>query len=217
MTDPQPEPGLCLVASAEAGAGWLARLRAALAATKAQTLILTAPEGAAFDTGVTRPLVEMSQGMGIATLLADDVEAARSVHADGVHLTSRPDIEEAYAAARATLGDRAIVGVDAGGSRHDAMTLGDAGADYIAFSRSVGTDGSATFPATQQALVAWWSDLFVVPVVAFDVEAPAEASAVIHSGADFIAVRFPHAAPEKDDTAWAAALIAALGSPAGAA
>lgn len=209
MTDTQSEPGLCLVASAEAGAGWLARLRAALAATEAQTLILTAPEDAAFDTGITRPLVEMSQGMGVATLLADDVDAARAVHADGVHLTSRPGIEEAYAAARATLGDDAIVGVDAGASRHDAMTLGDAGADYIAFSRTAETDGPAPSPEAQHELVVWWSELFVIPVVAFDVETPAEASEAIRSGADFIAVRLPRAASETDDTAWAAALVAA--------
>ena len=30
-------------------------------------------------------------------------------------------------------GDRGIIGVDAGISRHDAMTVAEAGADYVAF------------------------------------------------------------------------------------
>lgn len=222
MTRTPPDPGLCLIAPAEAGADWLARVGAALAATKAQTLILTAPAEGAFDPAAVRALAASAQGRQVAALVADDVNAARAAGADGVHLSWRPDIGDAYAAARAALGRDAIVGVDAGASRHDAMTLGDAGADYVAFAPTsaagTGSDDPDAPRETQSELVAWWSELFVVPVVAFGVGTAAEARDLVRHGADFIAVRFtPDARAAADDAAWAAPFVTALRASADAA
>lgn len=217
MTKAQSEPRFCLIAAAEGGAGWRARVAAALDAIEAATLILTAPDGGAIDPVAARPLVEAAQAKGIAALIADDTAAARAVGADGVHLSWRPEIEEAYQAARAALGCNAIVGADAGASRHDAMTLGDAGADYVAFARQPDALAPDAARDTQRELVAWWAELFVVPVVAFDAETPADVGALVGSGADFVAVRLPHAVPDASDAAWAEALLAALRTPADAA
>lgn len=218
MGKKQSEPGLCLIAAAESGADWRARVGAALEATQALTLILTAPEdGAAIDPAVARPLVEMAQAKRIAALVADDTATARAVGADGVHLSWRPEIEDAYAAARAALGPEAIVGADAGTSRHDAMTLGEAGADYVAFGRTSDPHGPDAARDLQRELLAWWSEIFVVPVVAFDAETAADVGECVRQGADFIAVRLPHAAPAEGDEAWASALVAALRAPADAA
>ncbi|WP_072393990.1 thiamine phosphate synthase [Hyphomicrobium sp. CS1GBMeth3] len=218
MTEAQSEPRLCLIAAATADdAGWHTRIAAVLEATSAATLILTTPKGASIDVAAARPLVEKAQTKNIAVLISDDIEAARALGADGVHLSWRPEIEDAYEAARAALGSDAIVGADAGVSRHDAMTLGDEAADYVAFSRLPDTSDDPTAAEAQHELVAWWSEVFVVPVVAFDVETPAEAADLVRNGADFIAVRLPPAPPEAGDAAWAAAFVAALEARADAA
>lgn len=217
MTEAQWEPRLCLIATAQGDVDWHARVAAALEATNAATLILTAPQAGRIDANAARPLVESTQRKDIAVLIADDVEIASAVGADGVHLSWRPEIDGAYEAARRTLGPNAIVGADADASRHDAMSLGDAGADYVAFGRSpeIGDDSGAA--EAQRDLVTWWSEVFVVPVVAFDVRTPEETADLARRGADFVAVRLPAAPPEAGDASWAAAFVAALNAHADAA
>lgn len=219
MTKTSTDPGLCLVAMAEGGAEHLSRIARALDATHAATLILAAPGPGAdkIDPEVARAIVETAQQKKIAVLIADDVSAARATGADGVHLSWRPEIEDAYEAARTTLGPDAIVGADAGDSRHDAMTLGEAGADYVAFGRMSDTCGPDAARDTQQELVEWWADVFIVPVVAFDIETADDARALVARGADFVAVRLPDRTEADKDAAWASALVAALGASANAA
>ncbi|MCC7251421.1 thiamine phosphate synthase [Hyphomicrobium sp.] len=217
MSQALSDPGLCLIAAAESGAGWLARVGAALDATQARTLILTAPEHGAIDPAVARPLVALAQEKGIATLIADDVPAARAAGADGVHLSWRPEIEDAYEAARTALGPKAILGADAGASRHDAMTLGEAGADYVAFGRMSDAYGPDEARDTQRELVAWWADVFVVPIVAFDAETADDVRDLVRDGADFVAARLSVVTPAEGNAAWASALVAALSAPADAA
>jgi len=218
MNDTAADPALCLIAEAHSDAAWVARVAAALDATRAVTLILEPPAGRAAEPSALRALVAMAAARNIAALVANDVAAAKASHADGVHLSLRPEIEDAYAAARAALGSDAIVGAEAGSSRHDAMTLGEAGADYVAFAPmpDEAADADAAHEA-QRDLVTWWADVFVVPVVAFGAGSAAEVAGFIDDGADFVAVRLDRAMPESGDAAWAASLVAALGAPAGAA
>lgn len=217
MATTSTDPGLCLVASAEHGADCLARIAAALDATRAVTLILTAPDRGAIDPAVARPIVEMAQQKKVAALIADDVPAVRAAGADGVHLSWRPEIEDAYEAARTALGPDAIVGADAGDSRHDAMTLGESGADYVAFGRMSDAHGPEAARDLQRELVSWWGDVFIVPVVATDIASAEDARDLIARGADFVAVRLPAPGDSDTDAAWASALAAALGSSATAA
>ena len=201
-----PTPGLCLIADARDDAGWLARCAEALDATSAATLIVRAPDGAAIDAKAASALVVMAQQKGVAALIQDDWRTARTLAADGVHVTARADIDDAYRAARAGLDPGAIVGVDAGSSRHDAMMLGEAGADYVAFARQ-GEDEDEDAEADHVDLVVWWAQLFVVPVVAFGIETAEQARRMAEARADFIAAPIP---PEGDVSAWASGLRAAL-------
>lgn len=209
MTRQPTSPGLCLVAEAHTGPEWLAQVEVALEATRAATLMLDGVDGAAVDAGAARPLVQMAQRRNVAVLVVDDWRTARAVGADGVHLTPRADIDEAYRAARAGLEEGSIVGADGGVSRHDAMMLGEAGADYVAFGP---TDGDGE--ETQAALVGWWSELFVVPIVAVGIETADEAARIAAEAPDFIAIRLPRteadARPVKD---WAAEILAAIDAP----
>ena len=66
---------------------------------------------------------------------------------------------------RKDLGLDAIIGVDAGASRHDGITLAEAGADYVAF----GPVGDTALDRGERAgreIFDWWSQMIEVPVVA---------------------------------------------------
>lgn len=146
------------------------------------------------------PAVAEIQALGIATLIARDASLARVVKADGVHLPPSKAALVAFREAREILDTRSIVGVDVGRTRHDAMTLGEEGADYIAFGIPAHVEDRDTARARRRELIAWWAEIFEVPCVAFDVETPEEAHDLAASGADFIALRIPAGtAPEAVD------------------
>lgn len=172
----------------EAGEAAREKLLAALAAAPVASVLIVPTRGVALDAAAARPLVEAAQSAGAAALILNDVRLARALRADGVHLASAGDLEAAYAEAREVLG-HGIVGVDAGGSRHDAMTLAEAGADYVAFG-ALPLDGEEA-RVRRDEMAAWWAEIFEVPCVAFDVETAAEAEALAAAGADFVAVRLP--------------------------
>ena len=64
------------------------------------------------------------------------------------------------------------------------MLLAEAGADYVAFGDS--SAGPRDFEALSE-LIAWWSEIFVVPSVAFNVADVTEAEQLTQLGVDFIA------------------------------
>ncbi len=81
-----------------------------------------------------------------------------------------------------------IMGADAGRSRHDAMELGDAGADYVAFGIPPYVEDRRRAGERQIDRISWWSQIFQVPCVAFDVADAEQARQVTEAGADFVAV-----------------------------
>lgn len=146
-------------------------------------------------------LIDVIQGAGIACLIENDIERAETLGADGVHIAAD---RELFARARALLGESANIGVGCGSSRHAAMQFAEAGADYIAF----GPENSQTDAIDQYAdLIAWWSEVFVVPCVAWNVDTPSNAEILARQGADFVA---PSRAIWQDDNA--AAIIAEIDS-----
>lgn len=174
----------------EAGDGARERLAAALGTGAASVLIVPAA-GKSLQARMIAPLVADAQSAGAAALVLADAALAREVNADGVHLPtgSGADLAEAYEQARRTLGTQSIVGIDAGISRHDAMTLGEAGADYIGFGIPSGVQDIEAARTRRLDLVAWWSEIFEIPCVALEVETSAEALDLLRAGADFIGIR----------------------------
>ncbi len=102
--------------------------------------------------------------------------------ADGVHIEADPTL---YAEARRRLGADANIGAACGLSRHDAMVLAEMGADYVAF----GAEGASDIDAVDErdALIAWWSEILVVPCIAWNIANPEEAARSAALGADFVA------------------------------
>ena len=211
------EPQLCLVIEATGAAAGEAALRAALGAAEFASVLFASASGGGFDAATLVPLVAIAQQQGVAALLEGDARLARTLKADGVHVPCSKAPLAAYAEAREIVGGRAIVGADAGRSRHDAMQLGEVGADYIGFGIPRHVDDRASAATRRLDLVAWWSEIFEVPVVAVDVESPAEAATLAAAGADFIAARLPTARAGAEVQGWVREMAAALGSGARAA
>jgi len=117
-------------------------------------------------------LREVTHARDVALVVTDKVELAERLGLDGVQLSPGGSVRDA----RKALGPDAIVGAHAGTSRHDGMTAGEAGADYIAFDASVGTD-----------LFAWWSEMIELPVVA-EGGLTAESIAALSPVCDFLAI-----------------------------
>lgn len=159
------------------------------------TVALEADESDPISPGELADAVAAIQAAGIATLISGDAGLARIVKADGVHLPPSKSALTAYREAREILGGRFIVGVDAGRTRHDAMVLGEEGADYIAFGIPAHVEDRETARNRRLELIRWWSEIFEPPCVAFDVETPDDARDLAEAGADFIAVRVPADVP----------------------
>ena len=195
--------GLYLIVEATPGAAQLERLRAALATDAIASVLVTAGPGRELEAGHARPFVELVQEKGVAALVDGDAKLARALRADGVHLRAVEGVEDAYGEAREILGTRYIVGGDAGGTRHGAMALGEAGAEYVAFSGPERGD-----------LIAWWAEIFEVPCVAFDASTPADVADAARAGADFVAIVMPGDATPGDVQALVQAYAQAVAKPA---
>lgn len=199
-----------LMVSCEVTESAAARLSAVLAAVPVASVILERPAGPGATPEVVGCLVAMGQKAGAAMLIAGDADLARAVRADGVHLSAGDQALDALEAARAWLGGRAIVGADAGSSRHDAMTLGEKGADYVAF----GVDGDCSDGSSGRSLqrerVAWWAEIFEVPVVALDVDNAEQAGRLAAAGADFVCLRLAAGMAVAEAVAAAGEVAAAL-------
>ncbi|MBX9588145.1 MAG: thiamine phosphate synthase [Hyphomonadaceae bacterium] len=188
---PDTETGCRLYAVIEAAEAAPDRLAAAFAAADLACVLIVPAAGRTLDAAAASPLVELAQRRGAAALVVGDAGLARRLKADGVHLHAAADLVETYQAARSLLGPSGIIGIDAGLSRHDAMTLAEAGADYVAFGAPAHVQDRDRARARRDELVAWWAEIFQVPCVALDVETPPEAAALAEAGADFVGLALP--------------------------
>lgn len=152
-----------------------ARLNAALGGGDVAAVILAGGE---------RALVEAAQDAGSAALLARTFAAGDRLPwplahgADGLHAAGA--FAERHRAVD-TRPEGVTIGA-AAATRHEAMSLGEAGADYLHFGRLDRVDEEAF------ELAAWWQALFEVPAV---LAGPADAASVakmIATRAEFIAV-----------------------------
>lgn len=105
---------------------------------------------------------EVAHARDVAVVIDSHLGLAERLGLDGVHLT---DGARSVRKARKALGADAIVGAFCGTSRHDGMTAGEAGADYVSFGPA-GVSGLGDGSQADHELFAWWSEMIEVPVVA---------------------------------------------------
>jgi thiamine-phosphate pyrophosphorylase len=199
------ETELYLVVDASTEPSMLARI---IADAQASAILITPGNAGALDPPRVKTLIESAQSVGAAALIEGDAALARTLRADGVHLPWSKDIASRYSTAREILGTRYIVGTDAGRFRHDAMALGEAGADYVGFGIPAHVEDRETARGRRLELVEWWSEIFEIPCVALDVDALADAAALAAAGADFVALQLPDDAPADWIRAASAAIAA---------
>ncbi len=169
------------VLSAALAAGPVAAVIARFEASDERTLVNRIKE-----------LAPRVQAGGAALMVEAPVEAVTRGGADGAHLVYQAD---ALAEAVARLAPQRMVGVAGLKSKDDAMAAGEAGADYVMFgepavSRHAEKNGVVPpFHAVVER-VAWWAEVFQVPVVGFAPDIPSVAAlAGVH--ADFVALGSP--------------------------
>lgn len=145
-----------------------------------------------------------SVDVATALLSLGDIDSAKMLDLDGVHLT---DPVHSVRTARERLGRSANIGTGPAQDRHAAMLLGEQEPDYVLLA---GTDDGA-WTAPDAELVTWWAELFEVPSVALgsDIE---ECLKLAAAGADFVALgaAFCHRPQAADEIEALAAQLADL-------
>lgn len=129
-----------------------------------------------------KALVPGVQKGGAALLLDGHVELVARAGADGAHLTGIAALEDAMP----SLKPERIAGVGGLATRHDSMSAGEMGADYVLFGEP---DARGQRPSAQAIAerLDWWAELFEPPCVGF-AGSTGEAYEFAAAGADFVLV-----------------------------
>lgn len=125
---------------------------------------------------------EVTHARDVALVIDSHIMMVERLGLDGVHL---PDGPRSVRAARRALGEDAIVGAFCGTSRHDGISAGEAGADYVSFG-PVGATALGDGRRADRDLFTWWSEMVELPVVA-EGALDAETVASLAPVSDFLA------------------------------
>src|SRR3954447_4086759 len=179
---PRPAPRLYLATPvADDPAPLVASLPGLLAAADVAAVLLrlkqTDPRGMIARIKALAPAVQDS---GAALLIDGNAELVARAGADGAHLTGIDALQEALP----TLKPDRIAGVGGLGTRHDSMSAGEAGADYVLFGEPDARGQRPSADAIAERLQ-WWAELFEPPCVGFAATFD-EAEEFAAVGADFI-------------------------------
>jgi len=129
-----------------------------------------------------KALAPAIQNAGAALLLDGHAELVARGGADGAHLTGIAALEEALPSLKP---DR-IAGVGGLPTRHDSMSAGELGADYVLFGEPDARGERPSVEAIAERL-GWWAELFEPPCVGFAASRE-EAYEFAAAGADFVLV-----------------------------
>jgi len=134
-----------------------------------------------------KALAPAIQNAGAALLLDgqdlnNNFELVARAGADGAHVSGLAALEEALP----TLKPDRIAGVGGLATRHDSMTSGEEGADYVLFGEPDAKGKRPSVEAIAERLD-WWAELFEPPCVAYAASRD-EAYEFVLAGADFVLV-----------------------------
>lgn len=96
----------------------------------------------------------------IPMLIENNLELARKLKADGVHLTAGQKLVKE---ARENLGKNKIIGAFCGSSKHSGLVAAEHGANYVSFLTESDTEEGIK---SNQELFEWWSEFIEIPVMA---------------------------------------------------
>ncbi len=164
MTDTQDKPQIYLITPSDFDlSDYPDRLAACLDATPIGCVRLSlATKDEDRIARAADALREVTHARDVALVIDTHMLLVERLGLDGVHLT---DGSRSVRKMRKDLGDDAIVGAFCGTSRHDGMTAGELGADYVSFG-PVGQTPLGTGDSAPLDLFQWWSQMIEVPIVA---------------------------------------------------
>lgn len=188
-TPPRPAPRLYLATPVVADAVALAaQLTAMLKGTDVAAVLVrlkeTDPRSMITQVKALAPAI---QNAGAALLLDSHADIVARAGADGAHLSGLAAFDEAAPGLKP---DR-IAGVGALATRHDSMSAGERGADYVLFGEPE-ADGKRPSTEAIAERLDWWAELFEPPCVGYAISLD-EVRDFVAAGADFILV---------DDLVW---------------
>ena len=132
-----------------------------------------------------RRLMPIAHARDVAFILNDRPDLAAVQRCDGVHVGPE---DMSYAEARRMVGEDATVGVTCRNSRHLAMELAEAGADYVAFGAFFPSNTKDASTRVEPEILEVWSETTTVPCVAIGGITAENCEPIARAGADFIAV-----------------------------
>ena len=157
----------------------MASFKRALDTGHVASALLKAGDGGVVDRQLAEKLLAMTLNTDAVLLIENDIVAVEAAGADGVHIEGN---EELYERARAALGPDTIIGAHCAPERHTSLSMGEKGADYIAFG------GSGITATERNDIISWWAEIVEVPVIAWDAKNRQEAEELAGLGADFVSV-----------------------------
>ena len=160
-------------------AQFLPLLKDALQAAPAAALLL--PRDGHSENGYkafAKAVIPVAQAAGVAVLVEGEPGLVKLTGADGLHVTGDSAVLKAAVGA---LKPQYIVGAGGIASRHEAMSKGETGPDYLFFGPSTGTRAPE-----QREIARWWAELMEIPAVLSDTAATPESAS--SEGCEFIAL-----------------------------
>jgi len=118
-------------------------------------------------------------------IVNDDLELARSVEADGIHI-GRNDISPTHA--REQIGADAIIGISCYNSLDNALQARDHGADYVAFGSFFPSQTKPDAVRATPELLAQARERVAIPLVAIGGITPENGGILVRSGATLLAI-----------------------------
>lgn len=159
------------------------RLAAACAAGDVASVIVPAhgrDEGA--YQALLEVLVPIVQPHGVALVAAGPAHLAARAKADGIHVSDEAsavaDLVERYAGGW-------IVGAEAGGTRHQALDVGQARPDYVLFGRLWGDTHAEPHPTVVENAT-WWAEIVEIPAIVMGGNDLAHLDMAAATGAEFV-------------------------------
>ncbi len=129
-----------------------------------------------------KPLVAAVQANNAAALIEDHADILGKSGADGLHVVGLEGVREAVERFRPAR----IVGAGRLRARDDAMTAGEADADYVMFGDAGADGGRPPFDAVVDR-VQWWAEVFQTPCVGVAPDA-ASIEALARVSPEFVAL-----------------------------
>lgn len=155
----------------------MTKLDEALAATSVAALLVTRGQRSEGSyKALVKAIAPRAQAAGVAVLIQGDPGLVRMLGADGLHVEG--GVSDVKAAASALKPDF-IVGAGSIASRHDAMSKGELGPDYVFFGPLFGQRDPE-----HREMARWWAGVMEIPSVLSDPAATPESATA--EGGEFI-------------------------------